>query len=215
MFRNRNDAGIKLYSSLSGISMRDPVVYAIPRGGVIVGYEVAVRLNAPLAMVIVKKIGHPYEPEYAIGAMSEGEPEIVVHGRDFENAQGLDEFVESTRKELRDRARKYRKGMPLVSCRGRTAIVVDDGIATGLTARAALLAVRNLGPSELILATPVVDRIVETELEPFCDRIVAVERVRYLQAVGSYYLEFPQVDDETVMLYMGAAEKRSDAPAGR
>lgn len=214
MFRNRNDAGIKLSALLSEMRLNDPVVYSIPRGGVVVGYEVAAHLNAQLAVIVVKKIGHPNEPEYAIGAMAEGEPETVVKGTVSGEFARFDDMAERTRKDVRSRVGKFRKGKAVADCRGRTAIVVDDGVATGLTARAALEAVRKMEPSELILATPVIDSGVEKELEKYCDRIVCVERVSYLEAVGSYYLEFQQVEDETVMLYLDAYEKRSRQSAG-
>lgn len=206
MFRDRKDAGEKLASLLSGIELLHPVIYAIPRGGVIVAYEVAKKLNADLTVIAVKKIGHPLEPEFAVGAIAEGDPETVIFGKGTDSST-LDREISLARADVKMRALRYRNGMPLVSCRNRSAIVVDDGVATGLTAQAALLAVRKFKPRELILAVPVIDRAVEIELQKSCDRIVSVENVKFLQAVGSFYLEFPQSEDSEVMRCLHSAEQ--------
>lgn len=203
MFIDRRDAGTKLAELLSKLDLRDPVIYAIPRGGVVVAAEVAQRLRAELTTVIVKKIGHPTEPEYAVGAIAEGTPETIVLGALSPQREELSREIERARAEVRERIGKYRQGKPLSPCMGRTAVVIDDGVATGLTARAALEEVRKLDPSELILAVPVIDRAVEKELSAYCDRIIAVESVNYLQAVGSYYLQFAQVSDIEVSRHLG------------
>lgn len=201
MFRNRKDAGIKLGQILKSFDLKNPVVYAIPRGGVAVGHEVAKALGAPMTVIAVKKVGHPQEPEFAVGAVAEGDPPVILF-RPGAEAEQYRREVEISKKSVLESVMKYRKGRLPENCTGKTAIVVDDGAATGMTASAALRSISGMHPLELILAVPVIDRQVEKWIKPSCDRIVAVETVNYLQAVGSYYLEFNQMDDTEVIQFL-------------
>lgn len=204
MFRDRTEAGLILAKLLLAAKMTDPVVYAIPRGGVVVAHEVAESLRAELAVIVVKKIGHPLEREYAVGAVAEGNPETVVTGREAPNLPDIGVMADRVITMVRDTVIRYRSGKELVSCSGRTAILVDDGVATGMTAKAALVALRKMAPDKLILATPVIDRSIEADLSSYADLIVAAERVRFLEAVGSYYNDFSQVSDQTVITLLTA-----------
>src|SRR6266446_6208348 len=160
MFRDRKDAGERLAAQLLHLKDKSPVVLALPRGGVAIGAEIARLLGAPLDIVLVRKIGVPWQPELALGAVADGgTPEIFIDERMAESLMIPGDYVreEPTRQlaELERRRQTYCAGRPPVDLGGRTAIVVDDGIATGATMRVALRAVRRQGPAWLVLAAPV------------------------------------------------------------
>lgn len=209
-FRDRQDAGRALAALLVTRSWRDPVVLALPRGGVPVAHEVALRLGAPLDLVMVRKIGVPSQPELAAGAVVNGDaPQIVVNEAIAAQA-GLDRgAIEALAAvQLREIARRravYLRDRPAVPVAGRSAIVVDDGIATGATMRAALRAVRQRNPDRLVLAVPVAAEDVLQALGSEADEIVCVQRDLPFGAVGASYLDFAQVDDATVTRLLGAA----------
>src|SRR5579884_219931 len=160
MFRDRHEAGERLAAKLEHLKDRLPVVLALPRGGVAVGFEVAARLGAPFDIVLVRKIGVPWQPELALGAVTDGgAPETFIDRRmaamlDIPEAYLRDETARQLA-ELERRREVYCAGRPPVAVEGRTAIVVDDGIATGATMRVALRAVRRRAPARLVLAAPV------------------------------------------------------------
>ncbi len=199
-FRNREDAGSKLANLLTKYRGQDAVVFALPRGGVVLGVEVAAALNVPLDLVIPRKIGHPVNPEYAIAAITEhgdlacNEKEIAVIDSAWFRSQQVHEKREAQRR--RD---LYMNGRKEYSASKKIAILVDDGIATGLTMKAAILDIKRQDPARVIVAIPVVPWRTAIELRQTVDEIVAIDfEQEYLGAVGLYYFDFPQVTDEEV-----------------
>ncbi|MGI6245338.1 MAG: phosphoribosyltransferase [Pseudochelatococcus sp.] len=205
-FRNRTDAGRQLAAALLPYRDRKPVVLALPRGGVPVAAEIAAALDAPLDLVIVRKIGLPHDPEFAMGAVVDGPEPLTVRNLGVIAGSGVGEqaFAQVRDRELaeieRRRARYLgRRAHPDIA--GRTAIVVDDGVATGATTRAALLAVRARGPERIVLAVPVAPPDALETLRGEADDIVCLETHADFGAIGYYYRDFDQVpDDEVVRL---------------
>lgn len=201
-FADRPDAGRRLAKRLAPLAGEAPIVVALPRGGVPVAQEVAAALGAPLEVLVVRKLGAPHNQEYGIGAIAEGgtrviDPEaIAVLGID-EGA--LDSIVEREAAELSRRVAAYRGGKPPRSLEGRTAIVVDDGVATGVTVTAALRAVRRQGPRRTILAVPVCPPESALRLRGEADEVVCLRTPALLYGVGQWYRDFSQVSDEEVV----------------
>lgn len=210
-FATREDAGRMLAERLASMALGNPVVLALPRGGVPVASEIAKRLKAPLDLVLVRKIGHPWQPELAIGAVVDGsEPQLV---KNEEALAGLPDrervLAEGEARELKEIERRrslYFGGRPRVSIAGRDAIVVDDGIATGATMRAALIATRRLKPAKLVLATPVAPAETLAELRTEVDEVVCLATPEPFYAIGLWYQDFHQLTDEEVIALLHAAE---------
>lgn len=213
-FHDRADAGQQLARALSArYRHRAGVVYALPRGGVVLGAEVARALGMPLDLIIARKVGHPYNPEYAIAAVTEGGAPVV---NEYEVARiDRDWFaraVEAQRREAQRRHQAYSGGRPLLSATGKLAIIVDDGIATGLTMQAAILAARALQPAELVVAIPVAPRDTAAALQREVDAVVVLDvPEHYLGAVGAYYEHFPQTTDDEVIELLQAAHAGASA----
>jgi putative phosphoribosyl transferase len=211
-FRDRSDAGRQLAGRLVHLRDRDPVVLALPRGGVPVGFEVARELGAPLDLVLVRKIGVPWQPELAMGAVTDGDdPEIFID-RALTAELGIseDDINRETAREIEElerRRRVYRLGRAPLEVAGRTAIVVDDGIATGATMRVALQATRRRNPAWLVLATPVAAPDTIARLRSEADEVACVEMPSGLGAIGSYYTDFHQVSDQEVIALLARAAK--------
>ncbi len=203
LFRDRWDAGQQLAVRLSAAGYPNPVVLALPRGGVPVGAEVARRLNAPFDIVLVRKLGAPHQPELAIGAIVDGSAPQTVLNEDIVARLGVtpDVIAEIARRELAviERRRKtwlaHHKALDL---KGRTVLVVDDGIATGATMRAAMIAVRRQSPSKIVAAAPVGPASAASDLSPPADEVVLLETPAPFDAIGLYYRDFSQVPDEEV-----------------
>jgi predicted phosphoribosyltransferase len=201
-FSDRRDAGRQLAERLLSLAPEEPVVVALPRGGVPVAREVALALEAPLDILAVRKLGAPHNPEYGIGAVAEDgtrviDPEaIAVLGID---GGVLESIVEREVAELRRRVALYRDSRPPLDLRGQTAIIVDDGIATGVTDAAALRAARRRGPSRLVLAVPVCAPDSANRLREHADEIVCLYAPAPFYGVGQWYRDFSQVSDEEVM----------------
>ena len=210
-FDDRQDAGRRLGEALAELALPQPVVLALPRGGVPVGVEVAHRLQAPLDLVMVRKIGAPGQAELAAGAVVDGsQPELVlneqiVHALRIDAAYLEQEKARQLAEIARRRAR-YLAGRPRPELAERTAILVDDGIATGATMLAALRAIRRAQPRELVVAVPVADSAVLERLTPAADRIVCLHRPRDLMAVGCHYRDFRQLGDAEVVALLGEAQ---------
>ncbi len=198
-FRDRIEAGRRLAAALT--SYRDGpavVVVALPRGGVAVGAEVARSLRLPLDIVVTRKIASPEDPEYAVGALTE--EGTVVWGPDGEpKAAWVPKIVAAERAEAERRLRTYRRGLPTRDFAGKTLLVVDDGVATGLTMEAALRALRTMRPTRLVLAVPHGARDSLERLRPLADEVVALETPEWYGSVGSLYGSFPQVSDDEVV----------------
>jgi len=216
-FRDRAEAGERLAAQLAHLKDRTPVVLALPRGGVAIGFEVARLLDAPLDIVLVRKIGVPWQPELALGAVSDGgTPEIFIDER-MEKALAVpqDYVRDETARQLAELERRrqiYCAGRPPVAVQGRTAIVIDDGIATGATMRVALRAVRRRGPSHLVLAAPVAAAETLAALKGEADEIVCVEAPEGLGAIGFYYEDFHQMSDAEVTELLARAPLSGTLP---
>jgi putative phosphoribosyl transferase len=205
-FRDRVDAGRQLAEVVrdAGIERSDAVVLGLPRGGVPVAFEVALALGAPLDVIVVRKLGVPFQPELAMGAIGEDgvrveNEEVVASGA--LRAVDLDLVEHEERAELERRARRYRGDRPRLDLRGRCAVIVDDGIATGSSARAACRVARAQGASRIDLAAPVASRSAVAALHDVCDEMLLVAVPDPFYAVGEWYRDFsPTSDDEVVEL---------------
>jgi predicted phosphoribosyltransferase len=207
-FADRVDAGRKLADALVALRPDQPVVIGLPRGGVIVAFEVARALQAPLDVLVARKIGAPGQPEYAIGAIAPDgvtllDDDVIAQlsvGRDY-----LDRAIAEETAELRRREALYREGAPPVDVAGRTAIVVDDGLATGFTASAALASLRRRQPERLIFAAPVCAPGSSRRLHDVVDEVVCVKTPLLFRAVGEWYQDFDQTTDEEVIALLREA----------
>jgi len=204
-FKDRAEAGRRLAAALRKFKGHEVVVLALPRGGVPVAAEVAAALHAPLDLILVRKIGVPIQPELAMGAVDDGAQPHVVRNEDVIRLADIseEEFAAVRSRELLEierRRRKYLGNRARADVAGRVAIVVDDGIATGATTRAALQAVRSRGPKRLVLAVPVAptSTLGEFELENEADEIVCLEDYEPFGAIGFYYRNFRQIGDQDV-----------------
>lgn len=200
-FENRRDAGRRLARLLEPHVHRPAVVYALPRGGVPLAVDVALGLRLPLDLVMARKIGHPQQPEYAVGAVTEtGVPVIAPHMEHQLDPGWLARRVAEERAEAQRRRKVYGGGHPRLSAAGKCAILVDDGIATGLTMEAAIDEIRGDAPRWLVVATAVAPREAATRFAALCDDFVAVEiPEHYAGSVGAYYESFPQLSDQAVL----------------
>ena len=219
-FENRVDAGCRLAGLLHHLEPERPVVIGLPRGGVPVAAEVARALGAPLDVVVVRKLGLPYQPELAMGAIGEGGTRVLNHELIREagiTAPQLAAVETRERAELERRAARFRAGRPPVPLARRTVIVVDDGIATGATARAALQVVRAQGARRVVLATPVAapDVVRAFKAEGIADEVVTVETPEDLMAIGYWYRDFAQTSDDTVVELLAAARGNGSGRATR
>jgi putative phosphoribosyl transferase len=210
MFEDRTATGRLLATELARFASERPVVLALPRGGVPIGFEIARALDAPLDLVLVRKIGAPFQPELAVGAVVNGSsPEIVLNRDVLEHFQVEDSYIaEASRRQLEEIERRrqlYLAGRPKVEVAGRTAIVVDDGIATGATMEAALRATRRREPRRLVLATPVAPPETIDRLRPEVDEVVCLATPESFGAIGAFYRDFRQLCDEDVIRLLAEA----------
>jgi len=201
-FRDRQDAGRLLADRVVGTGLVAPLVLALPRGGVPVAAPVASALSAPLLAFVARKIGAPERPEFGIAAIAEGSDEVLVTAAVAD--LGIDEkqlrsLVEVERVELARRVDRYRRGAPLPPLGGRDVVLVDDGLATGVTAEVALLALRRLGPRRLVLAVPVCAADTGHRLAGTADLLLCLASSRRFGAVGGWYDDFTQTTDDEVL----------------
>lgn len=208
-FRDRTEAGERLAEKLAGLGGEDVVVFALPRGGAPVAAPIARALNAPLDLALVRKIGVPFQPELAMGAVADGGAEIVVRNDNVIAAAGVTDadFEKARQREVAelDRRRElYLKGRPRAEAQGRIAIVVDDGVATGATTRAALRAIRARNPKRLVLATPVAATDALATLSGEADEIVCLDAQEDFGAIGFFYRDFRQLTDDEVIGVLNA-----------
>ena len=214
MFANRDEAGLELARHLLVLRDQAPVVLALPRGGVPVAARVAEALNAPLDLMLVRKIGVPGHRELAVGAIAGAEGQTMVTNPAVAAMEGLnerdiDQLADAERAELRRRQALYLNGRAPVALAGRTVILVDDGIATGATAKAALLAIRKAAPKRVVLAVPVASDDAVADLRPFADDIICLEIPPMFYAVGAHYRDFPQIDDTEVIETLASHSPRA------
>lgn len=220
LFQDRRDAGRRLAGELAEYQAQQPLILALPRGGVPVADEVAQALRAPLDLLFVRKIGAPDQAELAVAAVVDGDAPALVKNDDIVRLLRVDEDYLERQKEkmLKEIARRravYMGERPPTPVAGRTVIVVDDGIATGASVRAALSAVRRNQPARLVLATPVAPPDALAEIEPLCDAIVALYQPTPFMAISPYYREFPQLSDDEVLAILNAAREREQSTHAR
>lgn len=204
MFRDREDAGVKLGMELSKLQLQQPIVLALPRGGVPVAIEVAKALNAPLDLLDVRKIGAPGNPELAVAAIVDGDPGDIVLNREIVEIYAIDEgelraLIANERLELERRRAAYRGKIKPISVAGKTAIIVDDGAATGTTMKIAIRALKRRSPREIIVALPVSPQETAAELTREADRVVCLSQPGQFRALSYHYLRFPQLSDSDVV----------------
>jgi putative phosphoribosyl transferase len=207
-FRDRTDAGDQLAARLTRARIgADPIVLGLPRGGVVVAAPVARALGAPLDVLVIRKLGSPANAEYAVGAIGEGGVRVV----DAKGLRGVGVTERSLAaiereelSELRRRTALYRAGRPALELAGRTAVLVDDGVATGATARAACLVSRAVGARRIVLAVPVAPRDWADGLHDVADELIALQTPSPFFAVGQWYEQFAQTSDDEVLAILRA-----------
>ncbi len=210
-FTDRHQAGRMLAKRLLHLKDRHPIILALPRGGVPVGYEVAHELEAPLSILLVRKIGAAGQPELAIGAVAEGDPpEVFVEPRRVAQ-EAMDTLYFETAKtremqEIKRRRELYFADDKGVDVRDRTGIIVDDGVATGATMLAAIRATRRRQPAHLVVAVPVASADAVAWLRAEADEVVCLSMPVNFMAVGQFYIQFPQLDDEEVIRLLKEAK---------
>jgi len=205
------DAGKRLASALTGFGGKNAIVLAIPRGGVVVAYEIAKALDLPLDVIIPHKIGAPNNPELAIGAVTEDG--TIILDENLVSYIGVPksfirEESERQKHEIERRLRMYRQNEPYPNLKGQDVIIVDDGIATGSTMKAALTSVKNRGAKTVTVAVPVGPPSTIKELKRQADRVVSVFTPEYFQAIGQFYADFSQITDEEVIQLLKKANKK-------
>lgn len=213
-FADRLDAGRRLAEAVRHLAEDDVVVLGLPRGGVPVAAEVARALHAPLDVIVVRKLGVPHQPELAMGAIGEGgarvlNEEVIRLARITED--DLAAVEQRERAELERRARRFRTGRDRIPLAGRVALVVDDGIATGSTARAACQVARAHGAARVVLAVPIAPPAWQTRLGEVADELIAVATPEQFRAVGQFYDDFTQVGDDEVVDCLQRAHERTSA----
>jgi putative phosphoribosyl transferase len=227
IFQNRTFAGRLLAEHLKSLSSQNPIIFALPRGGVPIGYEIAKKMGAPLEVLVVRKIGAPFNPEYGIGAITEDgsywiDPYSSTAARATQN--DIERTVNREFAEVTRRIVQYREGLPLPNVVGRTVIVVDDGLATGVTARVACHYLKSLGAKNVILAVPVCSARTASALRQSedADEVICLHEPELFYAVGQFYEDFEQTSDEEVIALLSdvrsfatvSALHREEAQAG-
>lgn len=201
-YHNRQEAGIILAKHLKAIThQEDKIVLALPRGGVPVAFEIAKQLSAPLDVFIVRKLGVPGHEELAFGALATGGAHVfndeIIQSLQLDDVE-IKKVIAKEEKELKRREIAYRDNAPLPKLKGKTVILVDDGIATGATMRVAIQSLRQFSPKKLIVAVPVADYDLSQKLEPLADEFICPLRPKHFYAVGAWYDDFGQTEDEEV-----------------
>lgn len=214
IFENREEAGRKLAVKLSKYRAEKPLVLALPRGGVPVGFEIAEKLGASLDVLISRKIGAPHNPEFGIGAVAEGNIRVldkpVIRLLNI-SKEDLETVSNEEKRELVRRAELYRSNQPLPSFKNRIIILVDDGLATGVTARAAIKALKKQNPKKIVFASPVCAYDTAGEFRHLVDDVVCVSTPVDFESVGLWYRNFDQVTDrEVINLLHQSKERKSD-----
>ncbi len=215
MFENRQQAGEELAIALQGFADQSPVVYALPRGGLPVAAAVADALHAPLDLILVRKIGAPGRKELAIGAVVDGaHPTLIRHEEMISSLYVDEDYIDKAKKsllhEIERRRALYFTGHEPISPTSRTAIIVDDGLATGATMEAAIEAVRKATPKAVVVAVPTAPQETIARLQGLADKVVCLETPAIFISVGEQYRHFPQLSDEDVVRIMGARDKRKN-----
>jgi predicted phosphoribosyltransferase len=211
MFFDRHAAGARLAKELGEYRGTDAVVYALPKGGVPVGYEVAKALGLPLDIVIVQKICHPVSQDYGICAIAEtGETVCYDSGLCGLDSSWLNYEMYLKQQEAKRQREVYRRNLPSLSAENKIAIIIDDGIATGITMKAAIQSILNQWPDKLIIAAPVAAHDVARELTTLADQVVTVNSDReYRGTTGAYYMDYPKISDHEIISLLSEETQRS------
>ena len=215
-YQDRRHAGRVLADALRGYAgRRDVVVFALPRGGVPVAYEVATRLRAPLDVFVVRKLGIPWDEEFAMGAIASGG--VLVLNREVIDGLGIpkatvEAVIAREQAELSRREQRYRGGRPPLDVTGKICVLVDDGLATGSTMRAAVAGLRQRGPRRIVVAVPIAAPSTCQELSAEADEIVCAATPEPFVAVGRWYANFEQTTDEEVRAFLEAAAREQAGP---
>jgi len=212
-FNDRIDAGKRLASELKDFSGKKGIVLAIPRGGVVVGYEIAKALNLPLDVIIPRKIGAPGNPELAIGAVAEDGTAILddnLISYKGDRREYIKEEIARQKQEMQRRLKLYRQDTSYPNLKGLDVIVVDDGIATGSTMKAALASVKNRGAASVTVAVPVGPPSTIEELNKMADRVVCLYTPEYFQAIGEFFSDFSQTTDEEVIMLLRESKQKPE-----
>ncbi len=207
MFEDRIDAGCQLAKALADLAADNPIIYALPRGGLPVAAEVARALHAPLELMMVRKIGVPSQPEVAMGGIVDGDTPIIVLNEDIIESLNVPMSVVHARanlelKEIKRRRALYLGNRPELNVAGRTAIIVDDGIATGATAKAAIRALKQRRAKRIIVAVPVATRTAIQDLEREADEVRCLDVPDWFRGVGAFYQDFHQLKDHDVLVIL-------------
>jgi putative phosphoribosyl transferase len=212
LFLNRKEAGELLADRLGKYISQNPAIFALPRGGVPVAFEISAAFGEPIIPLIVRKITAPNEPELAIGAI--GEEDVQILNIDLLKAYideyQLKEIIEKEKNEIDRRIRLYRDNRGLPPLMNKTAIIVDDGLATGLTCRVAIEIVKKHSPKKIVLALPVCSQPSIEQLSQLADEVICLEYLTDFTAIGNYYYDFTQVTDEEVLGYLKSSEINQD-----
>jgi len=209
IFESRQHAGLLLAKKLKKYKNCNAAVYALPRGGVILGAEIAKALNISLDLIVSRKVSHPHSPEYAIGAITEHGVRVSNNIEMLElNPEWVEKAFEEQYQEAKQRREIYMAGKTETSAKGRIAIIVDDGIATGYTMLAAIEDLKKQNPASIVIAVPVTPKGCAEYFSEMVDEFVALEIPRiYAGAVGAYYIRFPQLSDEEVINTLESVQK--------
>jgi predicted phosphoribosyltransferase len=201
IFKDRAQAGALLAQKLKKFQNSNAVVYALPRGGVVLGAEIAKELNIPLDLVVARKIGHPFSPEYAIGAITENGEKVLNELETMDiDPDWLQSAIEKELTEAKRRRKLYTEGRTMIPAKGKIALLVDDGIATGLTMQAAIQGIKKQKPASVVIAVPVSPKETAQRFRESVNEFVALDIPEfYAGAVGAYYVEFHQLTDDDVI----------------
>lgn len=210
LYKDRYDAGRKLAESLYHFKPEKPLILALPRGGVVIGYEISKTLKAPLVVFVARKIGVPFYPELGIGAIAPNGIQILdnelIHSLNIPEKE-IQKIIELETVELQRRLDTYREGMPPLELKGKTVILVDDGLATGVSAKASILSIKKLNPKKIILAVPVSPPNTALELQKEVDVFLCLHEPKDFYAVSAYYENFNQVSDNEVINLLNKAKR--------
>lgn len=213
MFKDRKDAALQLAEALEKYNNTNALVLGIPRGGAETAYYVAKHLNLELSLLIARKLGHPYNPEYALGAIAEdGTIYLNEAGRLEIPRETMNELVAQQKKEIERRINILRKGKPLPSLKDRTVILVDDGIATGATLYAAIGMCQNQGADRIVVAAPIAAKTKKKELSRIADEVIILQTPDFYHAVSQGYESFFNLTDEQALAFMEKWETEKRAP---
>ena len=215
MFRDREDAGQQLAGRLLHLRDSNPLIFGLPRGGVVIAAQVAAALCAPLDVLVVRKLGAPGRPELALGAITVGDdPHLTLNQDLIDLISVSDDYlqmeIDRQREEVKRRNNRYRKGRPAMSVEGRTTIIIDDGIATGATVLAGLMGLKDRKPGRLVLAVPVAAADSLEKLSQYVDEVVCLHAPDDFMSVGVFYSNFHQTTDDQVMELLERSQ-----PAGK